>query len=577
MKNKKHHRAAAAVAKSAPGTSLLPYFAALGAVLAVFWAYAPAVHGPFLFDDTILPFALPGFTQPLIVWMRGVRPILMFSYWINARISGGDSFSYHVFNVLIHCVTTGLVFFIVRRLLEWSQAPNSRRTLLAAFAAGLFLLHPAQSEAVAYLAGRSEALSTLFALLAFTIFLYRRNTAISWVDTAFVLVVFGLALLTKEQTIAIPALLLLTDFWWNPGFRFSGIKDNWRLYGPMALGAAGGIVFYWGLILNGREAGFGLKDLTWYHYFFTQWRALFYYIGMFVFPANLTVDWDFSFSRTPLEHGAIFGLLALLALAAAAWHYRRRFPLAGYGFFVYLTLMAPTSSILPIRDAIAERRLYFSSLGLLLILVAVLAHLKVDRKALAWGCAAVLLVAAVVTHTRAEVWSDPVLLWSDTVRKSPNKGRAHFQLAQAYAEEGQYGIATAEFEKASKLDPATYNLMIDWGLALDNAGNTEAALEKLQAAAKIDATAHVYSQIGMVYAKRQRWQEALAALATAEKIDPQWPTTYLYRAKIRLKTNDPQAAIQDYNRVLSIEPRNREAREEVTLAQRMLQANQVKP
>ena len=119
--------------------------------------------------------------------------------------------------------------------------------------------------------------------------------------------------------------------------------------------------------------------------------------------------------------------------------------------------------------------------------------------------------------------------------------------------------------------------MVDWGLALDNAGNTGAALEKLQQAAQIDPTAHVYSQIGMVYAKRGRWQEALAALATAEKLDPQWPTTYLYRAKIHLKTNNAAAAIQDYNRVLSIEPRNREARDELALAQRMLQANQGKP
>ena len=36
-------------------------YAAVGAALiAVFWAYSPALHGPFLFDDNILPFALPG-------------------------------------------------------------------------------------------------------------------------------------------------------------------------------------------------------------------------------------------------------------------------------------------------------------------------------------------------------------------------------------------------------------------------------------------------------------------------------------------------------------------------------------
>ena len=63
--------------------------------------------------------------------------------------------------------------------------------------------------------------------------------------------------------------------------------------------------------------------------------------------------------------------------------YRRRFPLASYGFFVFLLLMAPTSSILPIKDPIAERRLYFSMLGLLLIVVDLLARVKIERRALA--------------------------------------------------------------------------------------------------------------------------------------------------------------------------------------------------
>ena len=66
-------------------------------------------------------------------------------------------------------------------------------------------------------------------------------------------------------------------------------------------------------------------------------------------PANLTADWDFPISRNILDHGALVGLTALVALAVAAWHYRRRFPLASFGFFTYLVLMAPTSSILPIR------------------------------------------------------------------------------------------------------------------------------------------------------------------------------------------------------------------------------------
>ena len=44
---------------------------------------------------------------------------------------------------------------------------------------------------------------------------------------------------------------------------------------------------FWKLIRGigtGGSAGFGMKDLTWYQYLFTQFRAIFVYIGNFVLP-----------------------------------------------------------------------------------------------------------------------------------------------------------------------------------------------------------------------------------------------------------------------------------------------------
>jgi len=87
--------------------------------------------------------------------------------------------------------------------------------------------------------------------------------------------------------------------------------------------------------------------------------------------------------------------------------------------------------------------------GLLLILVDVLSRLKVDRRALAAGCLMVALAAAGATRVRAAVWADPVSLWEDTVRHSPNKRRAHFQLAFAYFQQARYGEALEEFQKTA--------------------------------------------------------------------------------------------------------------------------------
>ena len=541
--------------------------AAAAAFAAAFLAYAPALHGPFLFDDTILPFALPSVAAPLSVWLRGVRPALMFTYWVNARLSGEDTLSYHVVNVLIHLAATGLVFLIVRKLLEWARS-EAPRTVLAGFAAGLFLLHPVQTESVAYLAGRSEALSTMLVLAAFTVFLYRPAPAISWARTVAIMLLFGTALLSKEHAVAFLGLLLLTDFWWNPGFSFQGIRANWRLYVPAAAAAAGGVYYFLPMILHATTAGFGMKDLPWYQYFFTQCRALFVYLGLFVAPVRLTVDWDFPISRTLLDHGAIVGLILLAAMVAGAWLGRRRFPLAAYGFFVFLVLMAPTSSVLPIRDPIAERRLYFAMIGLLLVVVDLLGRVKLDRRTLAAICGGIVLVAGIGTFARAAVWGDAVTLWEDTAAKSPNKPRVHFQLGYAYYERGDLNRAVEEFGKTAKLEPPTHNLLIDWALAYDGLSQPDLAIAKLRQAAALEATAHVYSQIAMVYAKRQRWTEAMEALATAEKLDPRFAMTYVYRGGIKLATKDTAGAIDDFRLALQINPSLRQASQGLAVAQR---------
>jgi tetratricopeptide (TPR) repeat protein len=531
-----------------------PYLVAGAALLAAVWAYAPSLHGQFLFDDTILGFSLSGASAPLMAWLRGVRPALMATYWMNVRLSGDDPFSYHAVNLLIHLAAAALVLLIVRRLLELSQAPAARRTLLAGFAGGLFLLHPIQTEAVAYVAGRSEALSVTFLLGAYAVFLYRRRAAVGWGTVLLVLALFGLALLSKEHTIVLPALLLLTDFWWNPGLSWRGVRANWRLYAPLALGAAVGVEHFWWQILYSPSAGFGLRGVSWYQYLFTEARALFVYPAEFLLPVRLNADWDFPFSRTVFDHGAIAGLIALLALAATAWYYRRRFPLASFGFFVYIVLMSPTSSIMPIADPVAERRIYLGMLGLLLIVVDVVWRIRTDARKLAAALAAILLAATLITHARAAVWADPVALWQDTAEKSPHKRRVLFQLAKAYYDAGRCQDAVEEYQKVAQGWPPNYEMLVDWGLAYDCANQPDLALGELRQAAGMEATAHVYTQIARVYGERRRWAEALDALAIAEKLDPSFATTYAYRGKILFNLNRAEEAVADYQHALALQP-----------------------
>jgi len=393
---------------------------------------------------------------------------------------------------------------------------------------------------------------------------------ISWARAALVLVLFAMAALTKEHTIVLPAVLLLTDYFWNPPFSFAGIRRNWKLYAPIT---AGGILvglYLARLLRNSPTAGFGLKDLTWYQYFFTQCRAFWVYIRLFVFPARLTIDYDFPISRTILDHGALAGLIAILLAAGAASYFRRRYSLAAYGFFAFLILMAPTSSFVPIRDPVAERRLYLSMIGLLFIVLEFLRRVDVRQPRRLAALAGVLLIAAVATHSRNFVWSDKIALWEDTAAKSPDKARVQFQLAQAYYESAACSKALPHYARTAQLDPKDDSIFIDWGLAYDCLNQPDQALVKFRQAIAVKPTAHAYSQIGMIYGKQGKYAEALEALAIAALLNPNFEHTYVYRGDVHLAQGNAAAAVEDFRRALAIDPRNQKASQDLGMAEAQL-------
>ena len=401
------------------------------ALCAVFTVYGPGLNGPFLLDDDYLPYTLPSFSNlQVTAWIKGNRPLLMLSYWLNFQMSGANTSSYHFFNIALHLLNGAWIYLAVRRILEWAGTVKWAREVTAAFAAGLFLLHPLQTESVTYIASRSETLSVFFFLAAFVTFLYALPSA-SLVRTAGVLLLFGAAVLTKEHTVVLPVLLLLTDYYWNPGFSFAGVRRNARLYITIAvLGALGGL-FILRVLQSATTAGFHVAGISWYQYFFTECRVIWKYIVLYVFPFGQNLDPDVAISRSLLDHGAVFGMLGLLGVSVAAWLYRRQFPVASYGWFTFLLLLAPTSSFVPIADPYAERRLYLPFIGLLLITAEFVRRWKASRTVVIGVLCGVLVFEAYLTYDRNGLYSSAIAIWQETASKSPNKRRPNYQYAFA--------------------------------------------------------------------------------------------------------------------------------------------------
>jgi len=527
--------------------------------------YRPALAGPFLFDDVYLPFMIPNFAEsPLRYWVQGVRPTLQVTYWLNYKLFGLDAFYYHLINVVLHATAGYFVWLIGRKLLAYVNVERATAQIYAAFAAAVFLLHPLQSESVAYVASRSEVLSGLFFLIAWTAFLYREEAAIRFDETALVLVFFLLAITSKEHTAVLPAVLLLTDYYFNPASSaLEGIRKNWRIYAPVIAGAVLGAVVIFKVVLGqSTSAGFGMKDLSPTDYLFTQFRSIVTYLRLYFLPAGQNIDYDFPISRSLGDHLSWLCLLILLALTAAAWIYRRRFPLASFGFLLFLILLAPTSSIVPIRDVLVERRMYLPIFALTLCIIDFLRRQSFPRTALTAGLSAACLVLAFLAWQRNQVWASPIALWKDSVANAPAKYRPRFQLAYAHYQAGECLDATRQYAEAAKLVPqTTYELNVDWALAADCAGKPGEALTRLEEAIRIEQNAHAYALTGMVRAKQGDYDRALEALAAGEKINPQYSMTYAYRGNIFMARKEWDAAVAQFERAVTIDPNEATARQ----------------
>ena len=551
----------------------------LAATVLAFLLYGPALHGPFLFDDRYLPFLSQNLAaKPLSAWLGGVRPLVNLSFYVNAQISGTDPWSYHAANVILHALNSVLVYYLAKWFLLRIAVPAERREWLSLFAGALFLVHPLQTEAVAYVTSRSETLAVFFFYSAFVVFLYRRDRGLTWGWTIAVLALFAASQLAKEYAAVFPFLLLLTDWIFPARPRgletlrpLQSIRRNWRVYLLMLIGGSIAGVLIVRVLAGTTSAGFRLREVGPAGYFLTECRVIWEYLRLSAVPLGLNIDPDFPFVRGLTDPFALLGLLALLVCAAAAIYLRKRYPMACFGCLAMLLCLAPTSSFLPIADPFAEHRMYLPMFGLILIALDVLWRIqRVQRGTLVGATSCLLVVFAYLTFARNAAWGNEVALWQDTAAKSPNKVRPRFQLAFSYYTVGRCKDAVTEFETAAKLAAPSYELLHDWAEAEDCAGHEDQALALFQRAAMQQPTGLVSSQIGMVLAKQGRYRESLEALALAEKQDPSLAVVYAYRGNIDYLQGDYAHAAEQFSRALSLDPDNRMANDGLSLARQKL-------
>jgi Flp pilus assembly protein TadD len=418
---------------------------------------------------------------------------------------------------------------------------------------GLYLLHPLQSEAVAYISSRSEVLCALFAYAALLVFLAASPAGdISWTRSLAVTTLLALSALSKEPGVAMAGVFVALDLFSESPLTLKPLLRRWRLYVPM-LAAASFVGFrLYALLSREGTAGATAKHKP-IDYLLTQFTVFWHYVRLIVFPVGQNLDHDYPAVRAP---GTIFtwaGFVAIAAVLVLLWKWRARYPLAFLGAVFLLILLAPTSSVVPIDDAMAERRLYLGFPGVAMIAAEFLRRIRPSPRAAA-AIAAVLAVLGGLTWRRAELYTSAVAMWQDSVSVNPRNSRAWFHLAFAFYEQGRCAEASRAYEKAAMAGGADYTLLVDWALALQCAGRLDEALAKLEEAKKLQRHSHAWAVEGRILAQKGDLGGALESLNEAIRMNPYDSNAMVYRGNVHMLRNDPAAALADYELALRLAP-----------------------
>ena len=448
--------------------------ACLYLIVATALAFTPAIVGSAHLDDYSI-FGDPAYTTPAGVWElvspARVRPLTNLTLWANYQLHGEAPLGFHLVNLLLHLMAVWLAWDALKRMLP---------PMAALLAVTVFALHPLQTEPVAYIYARGTLLCGLFAWAAIR----------AWVrDQRWWAVLFtALALLSKEEAVALPVLFAL----WQEKRE----RRPWRPIATMlVLALFTGVRGLWATAqVKGSGAGLDVA-MSPFTYALAQGYVVVRYLRLLLLPIGLNFDPD-------LAPGPWLSALCWCALLAVLYRLKGRPRL---WFAAGLIFLSPTSSLLPIDDLAADRRMYLAApcFAAAIALLLPLRRWHIVALAVAWGG---------LSFSRALVFHTEESLWRDTVAGSPDKVRPRIQLARAvppneslgvlanlpgevrvaaergriYLELNRPGEALREFGIALAAEPGDARALANRGTALAALGQIPAAWQDFARALALD-------------------------------------------------------------------------------------------
>lgn len=380
------------------------------------------------------------------------RPLIELTYLADNHFWGLDASFMHLENVVIHTVNVILVFCLAAKV----SVMVGGLPALPFVSSLLFALHPVNTEAVSWIAGRTDPLAASF-ILTSVLLLLKGGESERTIHIVFSLAAMLASFFVKETSVMLLPVSLVVMASQRPagepaaeGQTAFRARLIWMYASIMVVFAACiSLRLFWRI--SGNNNAFSMVMLKNYdlgELLSFSAKAMGFYLKKLLipYPLNFAIH---SVSDWYLSLGAIVLLLS-------AYIFCRRglltsFLLAGF-LFIVPAIAAAAAGVN--WTPVAERYLYiptaFFSIGASGLLLQLTAQMKIER----WvfpSLGFLVLPVACTTFERNFLWRDNLALYSDTVRKSPDFGDVHNEFGIALLQNGRSKEAADHFILAEKL------------------------------------------------------------------------------------------------------------------------------
>lgn len=588
------HRAASAPAGMPPwlGAILGPL-----CIVIVGWVvYANSFTIPFIFDDYFEIEANPTVQelQPLSSYLTRSRGLTALTFALNVQQGGADVWGFHFVNVAIHLLNAVLVYALVLhtlRLPVFAGRYAPRAPVLATLVALVFTVHPLQTMAASYIVQRAESLASLFylvTLLCAVTALGDGSTARRAGLAAVALLSAVLGVVSKEIVATVPVAVALYWLCFLSGERRIAWTRWLLLLALLALPVGYGLLLARDYLMPAMQesdplagprswmfiptAGFQVEGIGSWQYLITQFGVVVWYLRLFALPVGQVFDYGWPFADTVWRADVLLPGALLLALVAVAVIAYRRYRLATFCLGWMFITLAPSSSIIPLRDAAFEHRMYLPIIGLAWLVVVgghdLLARLAQRRGRspagwwrLATGAAAVwIALLGLATIARNAVLADPLALAEDNAAKAPAHWRAQYLLGEALVKRQRSDDALIAFEEAIRLNPDQGAARVTLGsqyIQRRRFDDAERVLEPATGLMEESVVAAAQQNLAVVYQSRGDLDRAEEALLRAVELKPQWSSAQRQLAGVYARKEFWLPAARYYNDAIRANPRLR--------------------